>query len=837
MLRALEVVELTFSEDHNPSLLIPLSRSSDFLLVCDNHISVYKDVLSGVPKQSKASLDSRIIPPIHPGDGKHSPRWVGWDKAPRNPDFAKEAFYIAREDGRIMYAERGPAGSVDINEAGEWPSKIDTAFACLSVDNSEFSQLYPDVLIAGGAGNDTLLCKVGAWPSEYSYASQYPSTNRFSFVESIPNWAPITGLSVTHLPGIRTPYERQRSAIFVANGASPHGEVSELRYGLHADVDDSFTGMNGCSGLWVVDYGSHMIDSKGKRVREHHATFVITLPLETIVIRVTRTQPESRGEFSGAWEEGVWDKIQIPTGEETAGDDIMRDHETISACSWSEDFAVQINQEELRVLRRPSLSKVDSVSFSGPLLLAASRAGFPFIAIAFREAGIIYLEIILVSQAGSLDQAANLRYQLPCDPTCLELLDIGGAPHVFVSTFDSQVMLLKINELGAPSLVLEESLADFQMTGIHMLCESAVVLSSLQAHVLVCATRTGHLLAANLRQSDSGLTITRRHDSCTDRRPSPQIHKSWQVTKMGGTSAQITHSQTDSSVAIASCGPDLCRISCGKDGEPSILEIESIWFTNNYNPGFLQSSVTAMHQLPCLRELDILGRNLGGFLFVVVGDQLLFSQLDSDVKWSSQDASSPWQTDARAVPRKLKCGAKPTNVVYMRSLRRLAISTMEAKEKQAPPNGYRVLHSTIKLLNVHVDKPLDEPYMKPEQEHEMDDRTIAAQYELKHAERVYSIVEWPFTEHNGKKYCFIIVGTGSPTEHGKEIGRRLIFNTGKSGSKLQLQKESTYESPVYCIAMWDNESTISVIGKTLSLDYFDSKAGRYVTERSLCSSC
>ena len=370
-----------------PSLLIPLRRTSDFLLVFDTHISVWQNVLSGAPKRVVVPIDSSILLPLRPGDSKRRPQWTAWDKTPRNPEYLKEAFYIAREDGRIMYVARGPAGSVEVDEAGEWPYRIDTAFACLIVDNSESSQQYPDVLIAGGASNDGLLCKVGSWPTEYSYAVQYPGTNQFSYVESIPNWTPLTDLSVTQLSSPRAPEERQRSAIFVANGNSPHGEISELRHGIQAVVDDSFSGITGCTGIWVVHHGSQMAEIEGTKKRQHYATFAITLPPETLVIRVVRTQPESRADFSGAWEHGTWDVFQTPSDDDPIEDNLMRDEETIAACPWSEEYSLQITRQEARILRRPALRHHDSFKFGTSLLLASTRSTCPFIAVAFRDNG------------------------------------------------------------------------------------------------------------------------------------------------------------------------------------------------------------------------------------------------------------------------------------------------------------------------------------------------------------------------------------------------------------------------------------------------------------------
>ena len=184
------------------------------------------------------------------------------------------------------------------------------------------------------------------------------------------------------------------------------------------------------------------------------------------------------------------------------------------------------------------------------------------------------------------------------------------------------------------------------------------------------------------------------------------------------------------------------------------------------------------------------------------------------------------QRDSGAVPRKLYTGAKPTRMLYVEPIRKMVVAMAEVKEEREPPAGYRVLHSTLNLLKVDDDSPLEEANVKLEDENVLSNRLLVAQYELKHAERVYSITQWPFVDHQGNKYSLLIVGTGVQAGLDGEIGRRLIFNTGKNGTKLRLQKESTYEHPVYCIVMWNNDSTVSVIGKALSLDWFDSQAGR-----------
>ena len=294
---------------------------------------------------------------------------------------------------------------------------------------------------------------------------------------------------------------------------------------------------------------------------------------------------------------------------------------------------------------------------------------------------------------------------------------------------------------------------------------------------------------------------------------------------MGAASAKITPSETNVSAAYVSCGSDFCRVRYSPS-DFSHLEIDSIWFTDRSHPEYNQSPVSAIFQLPFLPDQNVFERNLGGFLFAVAGDRLLFSQLDADIKCPTPDILPRALHDTKVVPRKLIVGAKPTNVLFMKKLRRVLVSTMEAKERRGPPLGERVLQSSMKLLRVRDDRSTDDMEIKQEMDAPTE-RLVVAQCPLMNAERVYSIVEWQFVNKEGKKYNLVIVGTGIQTSATQHNGRRLIFNTGKSGSKLDLQKQSTYNEPVYGIALWDSQTTVSIVGRSLFIDRFDEEAGRW----------
>lgn len=771
-------------------------------------------------------VSDHIASPLRPGDSTHRPLWVQWDRVPRNPDFPKECFYIAREDGRIMYLELGPAGAVDMDDAGEWPYRIDTAFACLTIDKSEFSQSDLDVIMTGSAGNDGLVCRVGASPMKYSYSTQYPTLSQFTYMESVPNWSPVTGLCVTEPPRIKEFPEQRRCAIFVANGTAPHGQVSELRYGLRAAIEEFFGEMDGCTGLWVLQYGSHTVDYEDTRARQHYVHVLVSLPLETLLFRLIRTQPDRHGNFPDSRDDYVWDITQLPSEDEPIDDGLVRVEETISACMLSGQYSIQITRKNAHLLARTNLALCSRFNFPTPILLAASRPECHFVPFAYKDDGRIYLDVLSILEDGSFAKKEEIhsRHALSADPTCIELLDIAGQTHIFVGTFDSRVWLFRVSSTHRLSQVFRSTLDPFPIDRSRTLCEGAAILTSGGNQTLVCATRDGLLLSQDLRTIDLKAVELPAplYTSISEAPPS-----TWNTVRMGSVSAQIYASSTDCGAAFVSCGAEFCQIRLSTD-RLGAVGVESIWLTDRTDPGYLQRPVTAVYQLPCMRVNDArTERDLSGLLFVISGKQMLCAQLEADqsIEQFGRFLGRPSRHCLKPLQRKMITGAKPTYAAYLALPKKMLVATMEAKEECVPPDGYRGIHSCLKLLNMH-DESTRDAEVKQEVGVEPADRSIIAQYMLNKAERVYSIVDWAFEDDRGKKYNLVIVGTGIREGPGKETGRRIIFNLGQRSSRLSFQKASPYSHPVYCIAMFDRRATVSVIGQELHFDEFDASLGR-----------
>ncbi|KAF2713263.1 hypothetical protein K504DRAFT_134278 [Pleomassaria siparia CBS 279.74] len=791
-------------EDHNPSLLIPLNQSSDFLLVCNQHIALYRNILSGIPQRYRTKVRPDHLISRQPGNGTQAPLWVQWDRALRNPTFPKEAFYIAREDGMVAYAEFNDAtNSVEVSEAGIWPYPLDKAFATLDMDTSTMALSYPDILIAPGTSSDGLLCKVGSYPTHYKYASSFPAAQDLAPIETIPNWAPITDFAVTRLRRAQNLHERERDAMFVANGRAPHGTISELRRGLNAIIDVASGGFKGYTGLWAIDHGSTRYEINGRNTREHYVVLLVTLPLSTSVIRVWRTQTESGSIEDGSWDEVEWESAMVSTDDEL--ERISRDNETISACILDENLTIQVTQQDARLLRRSNFSEVASISFGATnLLKAATKAQMSYAATVVRENSRIILQVMQIRDGAF---CAAIPFDLNADPTCLELLDIDSVPHVFVGKSDASFALFRIMESGVLFPVYDDVLNEGPTTGLRMLCESAVVLTCGDVPVIVCGMRNGFLMSLFLRVTDG------RYDLLSTK-----------YMKMGSTVAQVTRSATDSAAAFVTCGSDICRVRSPAN-QSYTIDVDSIWFTERNNPGYKQSPIMAIDQLPFSRGIGA-DKDLGGFIIAISGDNMLFAQLEFDIRCSNYDVPSSTLIQQKPIPRKLITNATPAKLMYMEKLNKMVVATTEAREEKAPPSGYRVVHSAIQILRLGDEVAEDEEEEEEDMQPVITNNLVTSEFVLKHYERVYSMIEWTFVSDKDKTFHFVIVGTGITTSSGKETGRRLFLNVNETGIKLK--KESAFEQPLRCMALYDESTLLSIHGSTLAYEEYDHRATKWV---------
>ncbi|KAF2732721.1 hypothetical protein EJ04DRAFT_544502 [Polyplosphaeria fusca] len=799
-------------DDRDPSLLIPLQRNSEFLLVCGGHISTYKDVLSGLPKRVTSSVHTKN-PALLPGSGRLAPRWVQSQKAFRNPEYMYECFYIAREDGLVLYIETGP-DNIRTIESDKWPSPIDTAFTCIDLGPTNLSN--PDVLVALGSSSDGHICKVGSWQTEYPSSLSYKAINTFSLISSIPNWAPTVDLAVMKRSDAASRRDKQRDTLFIANGRHPNGAISELRKGLNARIERYSGNMPAFTGLWIIDHGSQRGLFDGRSAIQHYAVLLLTMAPESYIIRISRTETEVGAWEGSAWEEGIWDMTQIPEDSELVDDGILRDEETWSANLISDQLALQVVQSEARVVRRAGLSRVDSITFgrTEPLLAAATRPGSACLVVVVRAESQPVLRSIRISPEGAFGK--DTRHVLPADPTCLELLEVYGKLHVFVGLTDGSLRLFTISETGL-ELVFQDKFHEAAHDWSPMVCESAAVIASSDRVRLVCGMRNGMLLSGMIDSSlaTSGLTLLSKA-----------------LVRMGTTAVRVTASATDTSAAFFACGPDFGLVRCQHTGSQPM--IDSIWFTDQEDSAYQQLPVTAVNQVPrCplpsfgYADKEDAERDLGGFIFAVSGSRLLYAQLDYDIKWSRHDPDPSTIEIGKAVPRSMVTGATPTKLAYLTSLKKTMVATTETKEARPPPHGYRVMRSSLGIL----EEADEGAKIKTEDGADVTNSWLPRQFGLKNSERVHSIVEWIYIGDKEKKYYFVVLGTGIKEAPGREVGRRIFLKIGKEG--IVQQKESTYGEAVRSIAVLSTSYIVMVVGNMLFLEQYSASRFQRVAAKEM----
>jgi hypothetical protein len=150
-----------------PQLLIPLKTKSSFILVCENSMSICKDLLHGSP--NFVDFNNRIDPPTTFYNGSAIPLWTAWARPTRLPERIKKAddIFIVREDGITKFLEVDPDAEVTLDHnIGELGANCGRALACLDYWNksNKLSHMSGDLFVTGGdscAGGTYLVSRAG----------------------------------------------------------------------------------------------------------------------------------------------------------------------------------------------------------------------------------------------------------------------------------------------------------------------------------------------------------------------------------------------------------------------------------------------------------------------------------------------------------------------------------------------------------------------------------------------------------------------------------------------------------------------------------------------------
>jgi len=159
----------------------------------------------------------------------------------------------------------------------------------------------------------------------------------------------------------------------------------------------------------------------------------------------------------------------------------------------------------------------------------------------------------------------------------------------------------------------------------------------------------------------------------------------------------------------------------------------------------------------------------------------------------------------------------------------MIVATTKIKERTPKARsrmGRRTVRSVIQLLR------LEEKYSgglgQAEDEHErpvegnIQDNLIAGECVLWPHERVYALLDWTYDDGTGKKYGFLVVGTGYP-DGDSQKGRMLFLRTHIEGNgkvSFYPAKIRDLDRPVYAISTYKENRLTFTSGDSLHIDEF-----------------
>ena len=133
-----------------PLLLIPLKFKSTFILVSENIMAHFQNILEGEPLCTEFYDHVDRPTELHHGSG--APLWVGWARPTnrtRDHNDRRDDIYIAREDGLLKFLEIDCVEFVESDmNVGEFEGRCGTALAC--IDYKDLNYVTGDLLITGG---------------------------------------------------------------------------------------------------------------------------------------------------------------------------------------------------------------------------------------------------------------------------------------------------------------------------------------------------------------------------------------------------------------------------------------------------------------------------------------------------------------------------------------------------------------------------------------------------------------------------------------------------------------------------------------------------------------
>jgi hypothetical protein len=446
-----------------PSLIIPLTKSTSFLIVTSSLLVVANHFTS-----SDMRFNSRPIPETDPSLPM---TWAKWARPYRHQKYnnSHDDIYLCREDGAIFYVNIVDYGlSIVVHALGSLDCDVDGAFD--TIDFSDPSHGGDLLIAAGNTGNGGLFI---------TEPRQNPTR-----VQKFENWTPI--LDTALVPPSQQSAQHEHSMKTHVNGngrlyacsscANGRGAVNEFRYGYEAQIGwiVSLEDLSSARSIWCIpdfsDEGTYLLVSD---------------PITSTLLYL----PRSNG------------------GEIYAIDDLNSaldtSVQTLAAGYTSDGVLVQVTSNSvcLAVPENPSLKHVSSFQIDQAILISSVNGKLALFAVVLRSDHGIALQIGKITL---LDDCLGSNYladilDLNEVPTSLLVEEINNDIFIFIGSGEGhidcyQLLNSETHFVGRYALELNDS-------DLLKVIDSMVLLTWPGTHhaTLFCGLRSGILVPIDVQ--------------------------------------------------------------------------------------------------------------------------------------------------------------------------------------------------------------------------------------------------------------------------------------------------------------------------------------------------
>ncbi|KAK0819352.1 hypothetical protein LTR75_002121 [Friedmanniomyces endolithicus] len=632
------------------------------------------------------------------------------------------------------------------------------AWSCTSTSRWK-ATTGPDILVVAGEMSAGRVVSIGHWLSANGTrvdSLSWQETMRMELIQNIPNWASSTDMLVSSLPQSHAKSAPSRDGVYVISGRQPHGSISEMRYGLEARswLREELNDLHVITAMWAVP-----MSSNGSLL------IIMATPFST---RAFELQPTDR-------------HLELTEHDETQALDL--NHRTLVAGITADGNIVQVTEQNIYETSSLVANFEDTIvrrcAPGDRILAAAIDASRSCLVTAELKDGayvLCGLQLPLV-EVGHTTQDARRSMLLPSTPLAVALAPFGEKNLAAVTTAEHGVLFVEIsgNDMVEHCRAMPPALQD-----LPSLCDHLVLLRrpATSDTLAVCGLRDGRLFAVMLSADDEG------NIHCTDSH----------VVTLGQSNVRVVSMADRVSHACVMVGSDTCVLEWNGPTASS-LTIDSLWYSDKFQPDLPQGAVVACSQVPVSSYLADQAQRFVGSLAMVSSGQLIIAEVDST---------------RAAVPRQLTVSGTPNRLLYTEQQKCLVVASLQTAIRAFPTPSARAeerrqIWPTIDFIPSRGNM-------------------ASHSHDLQPGERVYALLEWSYKEDD-KTYAYILVG-GSYRKHNGTQGGRVTF-LQLSLASVNLGTVRKFEAPVYALALYDELTYVVCYGRHVCLYRFSPKQRKW----------